>query len=108
MLGSQEFKSNMRFVSAKLKLPFIIDSALKRGEEGVKGGEVREGVGGCKYVLGWFHMVLLVLISGNLISTLPLKKAENITLSTLSKIRSMAPIKLPCMPSKRTKGFDQM
>ena len=53
-------------------------------------------------------MVLLVLISGNLISTLPLKKAENITLSTLSKIRSMAPIKLPCMPAKRTKGFDQM
>lgn len=42
MLGSQEFKSNMRFVSEKLKLPFMTDSALKRGEEGGKGGEVRE------------------------------------------------------------------
>lgn len=52
MLGSQEFKSNMRFVSAKLKLPFIIDSALKRGEEGVKGGEVRER-GGRVQIRSW-------------------------------------------------------
>lgn len=31
----------------------VTDSALKRGEEGGKGGEMRErGVGGCKCVLG--------------------------------------------------------
>ena len=43
MLGSQEFKSNMRFVSAKLKLPFSVEERRRRGKG--LGGE-REGGGG--------------------------------------------------------------